>query len=595
MKKKLLFLVAFAALCACTNESLMPKDEEVESATINQSAFNRDMRGIAYAVSRAIVDNDEFRRLVKSDALKQFDGDYDILVSDISSKRIPASNGLATKSVDGTVSVEELLEFYMPAEVKSAAGDSVLAKLQEQYPYAQISVPVHADEWDAENYVPLVAFLEDDYDDATVETIQAYDPDGNLVSVDAVNEPEDPVIVISTNERVILDTLGGTILPFPVKVVSVDTTFVVVPESPRNLKAVSTNNGIALSWDKTGVCTKYYVWRKKETESKFTKIGTSEDSANRTYSDLDVTSNAYYYYYVTQVNSCDITVHYSDGTSATKTGYVESEASNIASCYAPATPASVTNFKAEVLGENVQLTWSNDGFVDNQLYLESIVPENEDNYSLMSILDGNTDRYICTPSAKGTRIVYAIRRKSSSGFSDSKYDFIYFPYRNAEAKSPICVKNISYTNNKIERWPAGKPEFHLSIFNVDEDGSTQPLQKNIDFKFTSKKKSQNFSNRKVYDWVYNHSLDQWYSMLTFNLIEYDRSGFEASIKLSAGLNKKVTSKKLELEFGLGGELKFKIEDGDEDCGNVYLSYYDNPEITLEFPNYGATITLSESK
>ena len=55
---------------------------------------------------------------------------------------------------------------------------------------------MHAEDWNPEEYVPVVAFLPEDYCDATVTEIPGYDAAGNFVWIDAINIPENPVIVV---------------------------------------------------------------------------------------------------------------------------------------------------------------------------------------------------------------------------------------------------------------------------------------------------------------------------------------------------------------------------------------------------------------
>ena len=46
------------------------------------------MRDFAMAVSEAVNTNKSFRKLVKEDAMKMFDGDYDVLLSNIVERQV---------------------------------------------------------------------------------------------------------------------------------------------------------------------------------------------------------------------------------------------------------------------------------------------------------------------------------------------------------------------------------------------------------------------------------------------------------------------------------------------------------------------------
>lgn len=41
-------------------------------------------------------------------------------------------------------------------------------------------------------------------------------------------------------------------------------------------------------------------------------------------------------------------------------------------------------------------------------------------------------------------------------------------------------------------------------------------------------------------------------------------------------------------------VEFTIKNGGQDCGETSLFYFDNPNRVLNFPNYGAKITISET-
>ena len=95
MKKNLLtmtivaLLLIFASCEKNDNDVNNPKPKNPEDLYA-KTEYNLDMRDFAMAVNEAINTNKSFRKLVKEEALKKFDGDYDILLS--SFQKISSSN-----------------------------------------------------------------------------------------------------------------------------------------------------------------------------------------------------------------------------------------------------------------------------------------------------------------------------------------------------------------------------------------------------------------------------------------------------------------------------------------------------------------------
>ncbi len=133
------------------------------------------------------------------------DGDYDVLLRHFVDKQVKARSSLKSEIRDYTV--KELLEdSYMVGGINNTKSSvSIIDDLLRKYPDMQIAIPVHAEEWNVNNYIPTVTFLPLEYDDASTKTLTGYDSKGNIVSIDAINEPDEPVIVISENERMIIE------------------------------------------------------------------------------------------------------------------------------------------------------------------------------------------------------------------------------------------------------------------------------------------------------------------------------------------------------------------------------------------------------
>jgi hypothetical protein len=584
----ILFVFAILAVsCEHNAEPIVTNVDEVGvkgDAPEYTSDYDKLMNEFAQVVGKAVRGNTNFRGLVKDEAVLQFDGDYDVLVKSIASKKIqPQDPQIRTRSGDEEITVGELLDLYATEDGKTRSGNSsIIEELQEEYPNVQIAVPVHAEEWDPETYTPVVVFLPSDYSDANTIVAPGYDAGGDFVWVDAKNEPDTPVIVVSISERVdefgnLYVKNGGKFVLYPLgKVEGIDDTPVETPDAPTQLTGIQADSFISLMWSHTGTPAMYYVYRKEVGESTYQKIATIDEANNRSYADFNISASKYYYYYVTAVNRNSYTA-------------VESIASNTIYIQAPTVPAPLSKFEALLSGKDVELRWNNDGDVNSNVKIEYKVPAYQSAYSTLVTQPGTVGNYIYSSDHKGTKIDYKATRINEMGASDEKYDFIYAPYRNSATKSPIYVKHIYFADWDIEGFLAGHPEFYLKVVGTDIAGKTVELQKEINFVFDKRSSLQTFSDMKVHEWSYFADRD-WYSSITFYLEEYDASIGKLTFDASAKLNKKLSNM---LEVGAGVSAQVEFQDKGEWCGAASIDYFDNPEMKIKFPNYGAEILISE--
>ncbi len=216
---------------ACEKNEIVEDDSILIKEEIFQdNEYNTDFSDFAKAVSNALKTNSSFRKVVKEEALLMIDGDYDVILKKVINKEVAASTTLKSANVNYTV--KDLLEDSYPSSGQlklKSASTSIIDELSNKYPDMQIAVPIHAEEWDEENYIPTVTFLPLEYDDATTKTLSGYDSNGNTVAVDVINEPDKPVIVISENERMIIEP---------------DPDFPIIPSTPTNLSGSQTESGI---------------------------------------------------------------------------------------------------------------------------------------------------------------------------------------------------------------------------------------------------------------------------------------------------------------------------------------------------------------
>jgi hypothetical protein len=552
----------------CERSDLRSGDSRNTEVLFEKNGYNLDMQDFSLAVTSAIKDNKSFRNLIKEEALKMFDGDYDVLLSNIVNYSIETAES-SVKSAGESYCVRDLLQSHFKSssgQVENKSSGSVIDDLISKYPYLQISVPVNAEKWVDETYVPVVTFIPFEFDEATTTEVTGYTSDGNTIALDAVFPPEEPVIVVSMNERIdIIDEPKGP----------------VIPPNPYNLIGVLTESGIRLLWEMPDTATVdnttgYYVYRKSSSDSYYALISTVIGVNNRSYDDNNVVSQKSYSYYV---------VAYYDGEISSPSNYV--------TITAPPLPKPVLSFDAiQHAKYEVELRWQNDysQYISETRIYKHVVGVTP-GYVLYKTFTSGQHDYFDNDIAIGKKIIYKAVHVNDLGESNPKYDFIQAPYRDISQSSPVFIKQIKFTNWKIESWIAGKPEFYITITNVDPVNKNPfKVQDQINCMFSSRSStSQVFTGVKVLDWQPGF----WYDMLTFTALEYDRPSGELKIDIGVKFNTKDTLKLGFLEGSAGINYTIIFKNKGEECGNSYFDYFDNPESWLMFPNYGVQILVSE--
>lgn len=210
MKKLFLFAMTVACLSifnACEkSEELI--DHGVDDSILLKSGdmskkeeYDKNIRKIAKALAKTLKDED-LRRSIKEEAMLRIDGDYDIIWKDFNNNKV---------RIDGEeYTFNEVIAENIDDETKTKMQKKdELDDFEKKHKKLQISVPILCEQWDIENYMPLVAYLPSDYSESWTE-IEAFDAQGKSHMIDAQKEPEFPVIVIGKNER---SDENGDILP----------------------------------------------------------------------------------------------------------------------------------------------------------------------------------------------------------------------------------------------------------------------------------------------------------------------------------------------------------------------------------------------
>lgn len=204
MKKKLKFLsllaISLFSLNSCNDsqspfapQSILEKEEIlipetanlVEVKTLREIANDSEAFEFARLLAVSLKDK-EMRQFLKEEANKRFDGDYDILVKNIINSKV------------GTESFS--------AKIKKNSPNGY-AKGQETFDNAlkneklNISIPVLIEKWNVNNQIPLVG-VSMGITEGSTKFIRGFDHTGKEYVIDAVKEPNLPVIIIGENERV---------------------------------------------------------------------------------------------------------------------------------------------------------------------------------------------------------------------------------------------------------------------------------------------------------------------------------------------------------------------------------------------------------
>jgi hypothetical protein len=584
--KKIIYIFALLAftLASCEKNELEQNNKSAELFENNE--YNTDLKNFTLSVLNAIKENKDFRHIVKNSVIEKFDGDYNVLVKNIVSIRLPNDNNSISNRISSNVTIGNLLENYLQNKTNSTfkvkSEKTSLEVLLEKYPNLQIAIPYNAEEWDSENYIPIITFVPSEFKDGITEFVTGYDFEGNNVNINAKNLPGFPVIVINENERFSFESTKAS---------------KVSPSLPTSLTGTQTESGIRLTWSMSIGSTStntsgYYIYRKGVNDSEYILINTVYGVNNRSYDDNNVFSGATYSYYVISFYLTEL-----------------SEPSNYITLNAPNNPKPVQSFEAKLNSLNeIELRWQNDY---NQYILETrlykYVVSNNPDYMLFKTYTSNDHNDFDRNIVPGTTIQYKINHYTSTGLSNPKYDIVKVPFRDISQNSPVYIKAIGFKNWDLESWLLGFPEFYVKVLNVDFDKKTPYTvqdQINLDFgnslrlSFTGSSGSTSRSDKttfkykpfngvKVLDWNPSY----WYDLLTFHVIEYDYP----SVKLKLDLTAKYNQKKPDstgLNTGASAGATFEYEHSGNICGYSYLNYYDNTDKWLVFPNYGVQILVS---
>lgn len=568
-----------------------------------QTEYNLDMRDFAMAVNEAINTNKSFRKLVKTEVNKMFDGDYNVLLSQMVDAKVDKyeqqEKGKMMK-VPGKMTVRDLLNSSfqkvqkkannIPSRYFRTPSTDLIGALTEQYPKLQVAVPFLEEQLEDENYIPPVVFLPEEYSEQTTEYLPAI-RNNEVYAQNAKILPDSACIVISMNERMLLNTKND-----------------VPPPPPTDLVAKKTDFGIELDWTMPSTTTEintygYKIYRSINNDD-YSLLYTNNNYMNRSYKDSNLEFNKTYRYYVVAYNDFGVSSAVYNGS-----GIVISTR-----------PATAKSFEVNPIAPNkIKFNWEfadsdNNGTI--KIFQRNYGPQIEypqtPLYSAqlpVENLEGNiVDACIINNIPAGARFEYRMSRTTPIGNSAPKYDVLFMPYRDVSSKSSVYIKRVKISKRAaVESW-RGAPEYKIKMWRVKKDGTNLTVTEESSVVLHCNSKDDNkwetFNRQIMSDWKPGEDGATWYDRLSFYVIELDDDGkmtniansVQAASKIFNELNNteqpdsnssnKIISKAptainwveaaVIAVTTVASQLPQWVKSEDEQIGWTYLNYYDPP-------------------
>ena len=550
---------------------------EIEKSSATQLtedfANEYDIRAYDFAVAlnKAISENGDLRNFIKNEVIKQVDGDYDLLLSHAFNQNVKPSDIFVTKNglINNEISVKELLSYYyIDTHSQTKSSEESLENLINDYPELQISIPVHAEEWNSDNYIPDIAIIPNDYEEFITKKVPGINSEGENIEVDAINEPDVPVIVVGLNERLESPRIIiGPVLPFP----------------SIRLNGEYLDGAIRLVYTTTDVTevNSILLYRTGANNSMYSLISPAF-AINNQHSDWTVSTNKEYSYYV--VAEC-----------TTSTG-IETLTSNILTIQTDsALPLPVSNLSVTShYGTKNFLSWDNPLSNDYPTQIFRTTPKAGETNRLIATLSASVNYYEDEPVTPGEKWFYYVKKYNpiTNEVSPFQQTFLYNPYRNPSGKSNVILKKVHINRSEVEGWLAGKPEFYITTYGYEKRANGElklDTLSTIDLKFNNKSDDSQDLNNLMADWSFFDD-SEYYPILNINVREYDKATFSTTINAEAKIGKKLAD---DISVVAKGTFSYEFKNKNKDCGTVMLRYYENPEQNLIFANYGTYITISE--
>lgn len=148
------------------------------------------------AVAKALVplmEDAEFRMLIKKKAMLQFDGDYDVLVSQVLDHSFSDGQSLRNKLSTSFSEVHNL---------SSLEGTKSLDRMLESNPLLTLSIPVNIEKWDSEDEFIPVMVRPYTLREEEITYVKGYNQMLEEITLSTNSEPDFPVLAVGENERI---------------------------------------------------------------------------------------------------------------------------------------------------------------------------------------------------------------------------------------------------------------------------------------------------------------------------------------------------------------------------------------------------------
>ena len=233
MKKLVGIMVLSATVLffqSCVNEPVevgVPKSEVVNLDLKNDTKLKTTF---GFALSKALAESKPLRDFIKTEALKQVTGDYDVVYQSIKNKSILNAEGRKTN----TQTLRDILLPFFENEAK-------LIEIENALPYLTIFVPdllegsFSAENWNTVSQIPNVGIRSYESDDVKIITAT-----GETFILEAKYWPDFPVVVIKDNERLVSNADIE-------KYNTLDTNILTDPINPVQLRVASINYQIIIT------------------------------------------------------------------------------------------------------------------------------------------------------------------------------------------------------------------------------------------------------------------------------------------------------------------------------------------------------------
>lgn len=312
-------LMVFFTLNSCNEPLVNSTLEENDKDIILKSGSIKSQLIEDYALLLSNSLSPEIKALIKSEAKKKFDGDYDILAATFEEFRL--SNGKYIKDI-----IKETKDIKLGIRLNYAnlSGEEFLQMVSKEIPNLQISVPIHCENWKTEDFTPLVAFVPEDFRDGITKQVRSFGPNGVVSFLDTEKEPPYPVIVVSISERVNKNKELK-------KTFATTEEFVILKSAPIAPSGLSIQHGnslaLMLSWNDTDNETSYEIERMAWDESQFWPFSTTSQNQNGFINNWTQASKKYWYR--VRAKNADGTSAYSNTVASTSSARNDGESLKI--------------------------------------------------------------------------------------------------------------------------------------------------------------------------------------------------------------------------------------------------------------------------